>query len=127
MYVQEGDTTAQNKSRSGLTAILKKKAPSREPGNIIDNTQKEIDRYLAFPNCNMEADILVWWKVNVANFPTISQLARKYLPIQGTTVPTERVFSTGGHIVTDLRCSLTTKHVEQLVFLSMNKCIIPRN
>jgi hypothetical protein len=45
---------------------------------------------------------------------------KKYLCIPGTSVPFERLFSTGGNICTDYRTSLSPDHAEQLIFLSKN-------
>lgn len=43
------------------------------------------------------------------------------MTVQATSVASERVFSRGGCVLTDLRSSLTNDHASQLIFLSMNK------
>ena len=59
--------------------------------------------YLEFPIAQAETSPLVWWKAECRRFPTLSHLAMKYLCISGTSVPSERRFSSGGHIVNSLR------------------------
>ena len=40
-----------------------------------------------------------WWNERKMVFPNLSELARKYLPITATSVPSEHLFSdTGNHI-----------------------------
>lgn len=65
-------------------------------------------------------DPLEWWKIHEGNFLRVSQLARKYLCIPATSAPSERVFSTGGNIVTCQRATLKPDKVDKLVFLATN-------
>ena len=43
---------------------------------------------------------LIWWRDNEKYFPRLSQLARKYLCVPATSVPSEHVFSVAEHITT---------------------------
>ncbi len=67
----------------------------------------------------MDADPLDWWKVEHSHFPHLAQLARKYLCVCGTSVPSERMFSLAGHI-TNGRSRLLPENVNKLVFLARN-------
>jgi hypothetical protein len=58
-----------------------------------------------------------WWKLNAANFPSISSLAAAVLAQPASSAEPERVFSTAGDIVSPLRTSLSTNNVSMLMFL----------
>ncbi|KAK3097183.1 hypothetical protein FSP39_007211 [Pinctada imbricata] len=63
-----------------------------------------------------------WWSTNGDKYPELSKLARAVLSIPGTSVPSERVFSTAGDIVTATRSCLDPEMVDKLIFLKMNMC-----
>ena len=63
---------------------------------------------------------LKWWKQNVSKYPTLSVLARQYFSIPGTSVPSERIFSSAGLVVSKLRNRLSLSLVDQIIFLSKN-------
>lgn len=64
---------------------------------------------------------LEWWKVNAYAYPILAPLAKAYLCIPATSVPSERVFSTAGDIVSAQRSLITPEHVDMLVFLKKNQ------
>nr|UMO78462.1 hAT family C-terminal dimerization region domain containing protein [Pandoravirus belohorizontensis] len=66
-------------------------------------------------------DPLLWWKQREAKYPRLAALARRYLSITSTSVPSERVFSKSGWIINKRRCTLSDESVSLLVFLSCNK------
>ena len=80
----------------------------------------ESKRYEEYPPVEMSVEALNWWSEEEKKFPALSCLARKYLCICGTSVPSERLFSDGGNIVNTLRNRLTPEHVNMLMFLSKN-------
>ncbi|GFY48535.1 zinc finger BED domain-containing protein 1, partial [Trichonephila inaurata madagascariensis] len=82
--------------------------------------EKELNEYLSMPRVSFEHDPLDWWKVHYESFPSLKVLARKYLCIQGSSVASERVFSSGGSVITRQRASLLPKQREQ-IFFSHNK------
>ena len=63
---------------------------------------------------------LLWWMQNQFRFPLLSRMAKLYLAIPATSVPSERVFSTAGDIVTASRACLKPGHVDKLIFLKKN-------
>ena len=124
--VHDHDVTGPvSKKLKGLTAILKNIEKEDEDKQCTPLTHEQqidnkIPSYLDFPIAEIETSPLVWWKVEYRRFPTLSQLAKKYLCIPATSVPSERVFSSGGHIVSSLRARLHPKNVNKLIFLSQN-------
>lgn len=87
--------------------------------------EKEIDYemklYLSLPLIVAEAEPLAWWKAHhVEEMPMISKVARKYLCVPASSVPSERVFSASGHILSPSRSKLTADNVNMLTFLHYN-------
>ena len=60
-------------------------------------------------------DILAWWKAHAEKFPVLSTMARDFLAIPLSTVPSESAFSLGGRILGESRSSLTSEMLEALV------------
>lgn len=85
--------------------------------------REEVTSYKATGCIPVDADPLAWWKSNEHKYPHIAKLAQRYLPVQDTSVPSERVFSTVGNIVTASRSRLAAENVDQLIFLQKNLTI----
>lgn len=60
---------------------------------FVKEAPNEVDRYLSLPPEPNSVDPLIFWKNNQNNFPKLCRLARIVLPIQATSVPSERAFS----------------------------------
>ena len=58
-----------------------------------------------------------FWGQRRAQFPLLSIVARKYLQIPATSVPSERIFLLAGFVVRKKRTKLLPKHVNQQIFL----------
>ncbi|ESO07503.1 hypothetical protein HELRODRAFT_170040 [Helobdella robusta] len=65
-----------------------------------------------------------WWKFNTRKYPTISKVAQVYLAPPPTSVPSERLFSTAGDIITEHRTRLLPDNAEKLIFLKYNASLI---
>ena len=70
-------------------------------------------------------DPLAFWKDNKSTFPLLYQVAKRYLHIPATSVPSERIFSLAGFICRKKRTKLLEEHVNQQIFLAKNKDHIP--
>ncbi len=89
---------------------------SKTPADI----KEEVASYLAASGITVDGDPLTWWKSNECKYPHIAKMARCYLAVPGSSVPSERVFSTTGDIVTAKRSTLSPDNVDILVFLKKN-------
>ena len=61
-----------------------------------------------------------YWRNASQRLPLLSGVALKYLGIPATLVPSERVFSSIGYIISNRRASLKPAKVNQLSFLHYN-------
>jgi hypothetical protein len=68
----------------------------------------------------VSADALQWWKCRESRYPLISQMAKAYLAIFASSADVERLFSTGGLVVSPLRTSLHSSKVENILFCNRN-------
>ncbi len=64
--------------------------------------------------------LLVWWLINAVRFPQLSHLARKFLAIQATSAPSERLFSAAGLTIANDRARLLPDNAAMLIFLHQN-------
>nr|XP_055067976.1 E3 SUMO-protein ligase ZBED1-like [Misgurnus anguillicaudatus] len=90
------------------------------PNDVESDLLQEMMRYEKEPPLPADSDPLLWWKIGSTKNPHLAQLAMKYLSVPGTSVRSERVFSTAGHIVNKKRSALDPENVDRLVFLSNN-------
>lgn len=80
----------------------------------------EVDKYLQELLIPRTSDPIKWWYENKNVYPILFEIMKRRLCIQATSVPSERVFSKGGQIITEKRSRLTSKRVEQIIFLNCN-------
>jgi hypothetical protein len=60
---------------------------------------------------------MTFWKFNRYSYPILSAMARDFLAIQASSVPSERAFSAGANLVSKKRCSMTGTTIEMTQFL----------
>ena len=65
-------------------------------------------------------DALGWWRKNEYRFPIVARLAKRYLAIKATSVPSESLFSNAGMLITKKRASLGDKTISDLMFIHQN-------
>lgn len=82
--------------------------------------QDELEQYFMEPCIPPNEDPLLWWRKNERRYRKLSRLAKRYLCVPATSVPSERVFSAAGLIVNRLRSRLSPQHVDMLIFLNKN-------
>ncbi|KAK0138123.1 Zinc finger BED domain-containing protein 1 [Merluccius polli] len=108
------------KGRKTLGSFFKAVQGNKEESSLQHAVSTELEAYLLACNIDSEDDPLSWWRQNSNAYPRLSVLVKKYLCIPATSSPSERLFSTGGNIVTCHRASLKPEHVDRLVFLARN-------
>lgn len=82
------------------------------------SSQEEFKSYVTTQQIATTENALKWWKQN--QFPRISRLAKAFLAIPATCVPSEQSFSKAGYITENRRTRLSSKHVNQILFLHFN-------
>ena len=101
------------------------------PSSRFQSLEAEVDTYLAVPSGDL--DCIAFWEVccifnliithlcdfqeNRNEFPTLFKMAMDILPIQASSVPCERVFSSSKETITARRNSLSPRTVEALQIL----------
>ena len=85
------------------------------------NIKKEIEIYETFTISSKTVNVLLWWKRHQNVLPILSKLSRMVLSIPASSAKFERVFSTGGNIVTIKRTRLNPKKVEELIIIKENE------
>lgn len=81
----------------------------------------QLNIYYKLPIIDRDADPIGWWKDNQNTFPSLSNVARKYLSSSASSVYYERrLFSEIGNIYTDNRSRLSSDNAEKLLFIHHN-------
>lgn len=77
--------------------------------------QQELAKLASIPKD--EYDSATFWREYSASMPTLSILARKYLAISATSVPSESAFSVSNYVLRKNRLALTSRNVKYTMFL----------
>ncbi|KYN50079.1 Zinc finger BED domain-containing protein 1, partial [Cyphomyrmex costatus] len=85
-----------------------------EPGGV----PVELRQFLNRPIIQRTDDPLTHWYQVKAEYPKLYKIAIKYLTIVATSVPSERLFSKAGNILTEKRSRLSGARLCKLIFLS---------
>ena len=104
--------------RCALTELLGDVYVTKVTGCIT--VQEEIEQYKTVASIPVYDNPLQWWRVNQHKFPRLARYAKCLLSIPGTSVPSERVFSVAGTVVTAQRACLKPDNVDTLIFLKKN-------
>ena len=93
---------------------------SQQP--IQNVVELEVHRYFAHnqPQSSRQQTLLQWWQANEVFYPRLATLAKKYLAVPASSVPSERVFSLAGIVVDKKRSRLKPAMVDTLIFMKMN-------
>ncbi|GET50975.1 zinc finger BED domain-containing protein RICESLEEPER 2-like [Rhizophagus irregularis DAOM 181602=DAOM 197198] len=85
------------------------------PNNIRQEvSHDELDQYLNSP-VDSNTGSLIWWKTYEKDYPVLSQIAKDYLTIQATSVPSERAFSISGLTISKTRNRLDPETARAII------------
>lgn len=98
---------------------LERELQRLEP-TMTSTGSSELDRYHNLPCATSELNLTTWWKDNEKHFPTLAQVAMKYLCIPASSASSERIFSAVNLIITTLRNRIFPKTVSDLLFTRVN-------
>ncbi|XP_030760535.1 zinc finger BED domain-containing protein 1-like [Sitophilus oryzae] len=100
---------------SFLQERISKKSKSVTKDIIITKRQ-----YLERPNLDQNADPLLFWKMMECELSRLEICALKYFCIPGSSVDSERMFSSAGQVVSERRTRLKPANINMLTFLHKN-------
>ena len=92
---------------------------TQPPLSVEERVAREMEMYQREPKLGSNANPLDFWRVKDC-YPILSKTARKLLSTQGSSVASERTFSTAGDIVSTTRSKLKGATVDKLIFLKKN-------
>lgn len=93
----------------------------KNSSSVTISETTELRRLMEEPPIPRHEDPLYWWKTHDGLFPQLAQLAKRYLSVPATSVPSERLFSVAGQLISQRRANLSDDKIDQILFL--NKCI----
>lgn len=85
-------------------------ANANNTSTVTSDSIISIRQYFERNTLTRSENVIKYWQDNANIFPIISKLAEKFLCIPATSVPSERVFSDAGQIISNRRCSLKPKN-----------------
>lgn len=98
--------------------IVEEKSSHLQEGEKIS----ELSLFLKNGVISLDSNPLEWWQKHEQIYPTLAKIARRFLGVVATSVPSERLFSKSGNMVTEKRNRLSGEKLEKMLFLqSVNK------
>ena len=94
--------------------------PSTTTPTVSTDAMMEMRAYLAEPLLPRTSDPLAWWMKCSPVYKSLCEVMKTRLCIVATSVPSERVFSKTGQIISDRRNRLSPSKVRERVFLNAN-------
>ena len=98
--------------------LRQQQLPNESQQQTLEAIDIEIRQYLRCPVSPRTVNPFEEWISMEPYYPRLYEMAMDYLPILATSVPSERLFSKAGQIITKQRNRLSGKHLNILLFLS---------
>ena len=77
----------------------------------------KIQRYFDLPREKSSVNPIKWWSTKKGDFPNLYLMAMDFLAIPGSAVPSERLFSVAGDVISSKRNRLKPETARALVCL----------
>ena len=90
----------------------------KQPITRMTAVTMEIKFYNDSMRINQQSNHLIWWKENNSIIPKMSGIAKNILGTPATSVPSERIFSKAGELISSRRSSLKKETVDMMTFLN---------
>ena len=119
-YSSDDENMAANESQGAMSQLFGDVYITKVEAGNDRSIEEEINQYRHLQCIPIHHNPLSWWKQNQSAFPHLANYAKCLLAIPGTSVPSERVFSVAGNIVTAQRANLSPDNVDILIFLKKN-------
>ena len=104
--------------------LLRHLPSHRSQPTAAQTTPHEITSYLTAPVMDEDSDPLQFWREHQQQYPTLSQLSRRYLAVPSSSAPVERLFSIAGKTFSKERGRLGDERFEELMFIKCNKHLV---
>ncbi|XP_050953902.1 zinc finger BED domain-containing protein 4 [Labeo rohita] len=119
MEVQVGGSSSRESSLKGLFEEILQEH-DEEHGAGTTSTHFQLQTYMMEQTISRSDSPFQYWAVNRVRFPSLAATAAKFLCAPGTSVDSERLFSTASNIVDARRNRLGGERAEMLIFLKKN-------
>nr|CAD2182026.1 unnamed protein product [Meloidogyne enterolobii] len=85
-----------------------------DPDTTFAESVLELDRYFNEKRENLNTNSMEYWHKNSDSFRNLIKIVKKFHSSPPGSIEAERLFSTAGHVVNDLRSRLTGKNIVYL-------------
>ena len=119
---ESSDEDGHNVELSPTSRLMKKCKQIFDQSNRRNKTKvrMEMEKYELFTLQSKDCNVLSWWNRHQNILPLLAKIARRVFAIPASSAKSERVFSSGGNVVTAKRNRLAPKKVEALVKIKEN-------
>lgn len=102
--------------------VAKRRRYADKPTSVVDD-EDELEKYFKFERTQQHMNMcpIEFWVAKAIDFPRLSKVALEILSIPATSCSSERSFNIAGLVLTDRRSSLTSKHLNNSIFIKSNK------
>lgn len=97
--------------------LAKQYSEKQKNATSTGDLELDLKMYLNSPTIGLDLDPFDFWS-NCCCSTELKEVAYKYLSVVGSSVPSERIFSKAGRIITETRNRLTGERLSKLLFLN---------